>query len=114
MRRALLALLIASALAACASAPAGPQRYAGNWEFQFETSGFVTDSGEGPYWLAAEGDNWPLLIAPFSDAGSPWGRAHIVVEGELSPEGQHGHLGAYKRELRVTRVIASTLVSAPR
>ena len=111
MRRAFLALLLASALAACASAPAGPARYSGNWEFHFETSAFVSDAGEGPYWLVGDGDNWPLLTAPFTQEGRPWGQAHIVVEGELSPEGQYGHLGAYKRELRVTRVIESTLIS---
>lgn len=112
VRRSLLAGLLA--LAACASAPAGPQRYSGNWEFHFETSAFVTDAGEGPYWLAGDGDNWPLLTAPFQQAGGPWGEAHIVVEGELSEPGQSGHLGAYARELRVTRVMESRLVSVRR
>lgn len=111
MRRTFLLGLAALALTACASTSAGPRRYAGNWEFHFETSAFVSDAGDGPYWLVGDGDNWPLLTAPFTQAGSPWGQAHIVFEGELSQKGQYGHLGAYKRELRVTRVIESTLVS---
>ncbi len=64
--------------------------------------------------LAGDGDNWPQLTAPFAQAGGPWGQAHIVVEGELSAPGQYGHLGAYTRELRVTRVIESRLVSVQR
>ncbi len=114
MRRVFLIGLLV--LAACASAaPAGPRRFAGTWAFHFETSAFVTDAGEGPYWLAAvEGEVWPQLTAPFTQAGGPWGEAHIVVEGELSAPGQYGHLGAYERELHVTRVIESTLVSVRR
>jgi hypothetical protein len=111
MRRAFLSGLLA--LAACATtAPAAGQHYSGTWEFHFETSAFVTDAGDGPYWLVGEGDVWPQLTAPFSQTGSPWGRAHVVVEGELSAPGQYGHLGAYARELRVTRVIETQLVSA--
>ena len=30
----------------------------------------------------------------------------LVVEGERSAEGEHGHLGGYDRELVVTRVIS--------
>ncbi len=112
MRRAFLAGVFA--LAACASAPVGPPRFSGSWEFHFETSAFRTDAGEGPYWLAGDGEVWPQLTAPLTQAGSPWGEAHIVVEGELSAPGSYGHLGAYARELRVTRVIESRLVSVRR
>jgi hypothetical protein len=112
MRRAFLAGLLA--LAACASAPAGPRRFSGSWEFHFETSAFRTDAGAGPYWLAGDGEVWPQLTAPFTQAGTPWGELHIVVEGELSAPGSYGHLGAYTRELRVTRVLESRLVSLRR
>lgn len=111
MRRKFLIGLAGFTLAACASAPAGPRRFSGSWAFHFETSAFRTDAGEGPYWLAGDGDVWPQLTAPFTQAGSPWGELYIVVEGELSAPGQYGHLGAYKHELRVTRVIESRLVS---
>lgn len=97
-------------LTACATAePQGPRRFAGTWDFHFETSSFVSDAGEGPYWLAANGDVWPQLTAPFAEQGGPWGTLDVVIEGELSAPGQYGHLGAYERELRITRVISSRL-----
>jgi hypothetical protein len=113
MRRFFLASLAAFALAACAgtAAPA-PQRFSGAWDFHFETSSFVTDDGDGPYWLSADGDVWPQVTAPLTEAGGPWGRVHLVIEGELSAPGSYGHLGAYERELRVTRVIASRLIAS--
>lgn len=112
-RRALL--IAALGVSACAANPvSGVRRYAGRWDFHFETSSFVTSDGEGPWWLSGEGDAWPALTAPFGEAGSPWGVLDIVVEGELSAPGQYGHLGAYDRELRITRVISTRLVQAHR
>jgi hypothetical protein len=34
-----------------------------------------------------------------------WGRAFVVLEGEVSPPGSYGHLGQYPREIVITRVI---------
>lgn len=115
MRRAFLAGLLGLALAACAGAPApAAQRYAGSWDWRFETSAFTTDDGQGPWWLHAEGAAWEQLNAPLAlEAGGPWGRVHIVVEGELSAPGRYGHLGAYERELRVARVIEARRIGAP-
>ncbi len=112
MRRWFLGALLGLGLAACASsAPAAPQRFAGVWDWHFETSSFVTEDGRGPWWLSAEGAAWEALNAPFAAAGrGPWGRLRVVVEGELSEPGQYGHLGAYERELRVTRVVEARLV----
>ncbi|MEZ5996260.1 MAG: hypothetical protein R3C25_10955 [Hyphomonadaceae bacterium] len=113
MRRTFLAALLGLALAACATDDqAMPTRYEGTWAFHFETSSFVADGGGDPAWLVAEGDVWRQLTAPLAVAGGPWGSAHIVVEGALSPPGHYGHLGAYTRELRVTRVIETRLISA--
>lgn len=114
MRRLFLIGLASLALAACASsAPAGPQRFSGTWDWHFETSAFATDDGQGPYWLHAEGAAWDALNAPLRrSGGGPWGRVHAVVEGELSAPGRYGHLGAYERELRVTRVIEARLIEA--
>lgn len=116
MRRLFLAGLLGLALASCAgSAPAGERRFSGTFDFHFETASFAPDNGGGPYWLSAEGETWNQITAPLTEAGvGPWGRVHIVVEGRLSPEGHYGHLGAYSRELRVTRVIESRLISASR
>ena len=109
MRRVFLAGLLGLALAACTTpSSGGSQRFSGTWDWHFETSSFVTDEGRGPYWLAAEGDTWDALNAPLRASGEgPWGRLHVVVEGELSAPGRYGHLGAYDRKLRVRRVISS-------
>lgn len=113
MRRGFLIGLLALSLTACASAQAGPQRYSGTWAWGFETSAFLTDGGQGPYWLEAEGPLWSEIGAPIERSGrGPWGRVHLIVEGELSPAGQFGHLGAYRHKLRVTRVIQAELISA--
>ncbi|MGE3251787.1 MAG: hypothetical protein AB7J28_08490 [Hyphomonadaceae bacterium] len=112
-RRTLLAFVLPLALIACASAHAGheanAERFEGVWDFHFETSSFRTTDRQGPYWLSGDGEVWPQLTAPFGATGHPWGTLDVVVEGELSAPGQYGHLGAYERELRVTRVISSRL-----
>lgn len=113
MRRALLASLLALALSACASSAASPaaQRFEGVFTWHFETSSFAPDAGGGPYWLSGE-NAWEQIVAPIEQSGrGPWGRVHLIVEGELSPEGHYGHLGGYDHELRVTRVIESRLIS---
>lgn len=112
MRRFFLAGLLGLFLSACVT-PGAPQRYSGTWDWHFETSAFTTDDGQGPYWLAAEGEVWDQLNAPLRNSGAgPYGRVHLVVEGVLSEPGGYGHLGAYQRELRVTRVLEARLISA--
>jgi hypothetical protein len=101
---------VALPLLGCATDEAANRNYTGVWQWSFETSAFTTTTGQGPYWLVAEGQTWEQLIAPLRAAGGPWGRVAIVVEGDLSPVGQYGHLGAYSRQLRVTRVIESRLL----
>ena len=114
MNRRSIVLTGLSALCACAgtSQTRNAMRYSGTWDFHFETSSFITDDGRGPWWLSADGEGeiWRRLTAPLEEGGSPWGRVAIVIEGELSEPGRYGHLGAYERELRVTRVISARLI----
>lgn len=111
MRRAFLIALFA--LAACVTAPAGhPQRFSGTLYWSFETSAFRTDDGQGPYWLSSE-TVWPQVVAPLQASGhGPYGRVHLIIEGDLSPPGHYGQLGSYSNELKVTRVIESRLIAA--
>ena len=111
MRRAFLAGLLALALSACANT-AGQRTFTGVWEWGFETSAFTTADGAGPYWLVATGSNHETLTEPLRSAGSVYGRVAIVVEGTLSEDGHYGQLGAYRRQLTVTRVIEARLMSA--
>jgi hypothetical protein len=114
MRRAFLGILLGLVLSAGSTpAASSPLRFAGEWALHFETSAFTASDGGGPYWLSAGRAVWEQLGAPFAAHGAgPWGRAQIVVEGTLSAPGRYGHLGAYERELRVTRVIDVRVVSA--
>ena len=105
MRRAFSAGVAALALSACATTPT-TARYSGTWDWHFETSSFSTDDGRGPWWLHADGAEWEQINAPLSEAGAgTWGRVHLIVEGELSPPGQYGHMAAYERQFRITKVL---------
>ena len=115
MRRAFLLALVSFALGACAlPASAYTQRFSGTFDLHFETSSFHPDGGGGPYWVSFEGDTLERIAGPLdqSDDRGTWGQFHIVVEGNLSPEGHYGHLGGYRRELRVTRVIESRVLAS--
>ena len=110
MRRAFLFTLMAFALVACTTTTAH-QRFSGTLDWSFETSAFRTDDGQGPWWLSAEDGKWRDVVAPLQTTGGPYGHLHVVVEGELSAPGHYGHMGAYERTLRVTRVIETRLLS---
>lgn len=114
MRHAFLLGLASLVLAACASpASARAQRFSGSYDWHFETSSFRPDGGGGPYWLSGEGDTLERITAALGHSGrGTWGQFHIVVEGRLSEEGRYGHMGGYRRELHVTRVIETRLISS--
>lgn len=102
-------------LVGCATVgPSAVSRFAGVWDWRFETSSFAPEpASDGPWWLFADGDAWEQLSAPITrSGGGPWGRAHLLVEGELSAPGAFGHLSAYRRELRVTQVIEARVIEA--
>lgn len=86
---------------------AGAQVHAGLFRQGFEQSDFYPDAGGGPWWLTHDGDLWSQISAHASGSGR--GMAVVVrleVEGEVSPPGRHGHVGAYERELVVSRVVS--------
>jgi hypothetical protein len=107
-------LLLFACLLLCACAtPLAAQRYTGDLVWSFETSSFTTDDGRGPWWLSGQGEAWSAVTAPIERSGhGPWGRVHLVIEGNLSAPGHFGQLGRYQRQLQVTRVISSTLIAA--
>jgi hypothetical protein len=114
MRRRTFIVGLGALAAGCASTANEPvATFSGEWEWRFETSAFTANDGRGPWWLSGEGDVWAQLSAPIMQAGDgPWGRVRLTVEGELSAPGSYGHLGAYERELRVTRVLRAELIEA--
>jgi hypothetical protein len=107
-----LALIAASMLVAASKPPPRTPVFTGTLEIGFEQVSFANDDGRGPYWLSAESGAWEDLTAPLTEnCTMPWGRVRVVVEGVLSEEGRHGHLGAYERELRVTNVREATFIA---
>lgn len=108
-----LASLLMLALSACATSPA-THRYAGVYVYGFEIEAFYSYDGGDPYWVSAEPAAHEALQAPIPHPVDPQAGARVVVEvqGVLSQPGRYGHLGAYSRELHVTRVISARLESA--
>jgi len=121
MRRAFLFGLMGLAVLAggCASASAQqeePARYRGLYVFGFETSTFVPDGADRGWWVEATPEARHALHAAALPRPQPHDAIFVraEVEGELSPPGQYGHLGAYERTLTITRVISAVGERAPR
>jgi hypothetical protein len=107
--RVLLASLLLLALSACATT--GGRSYSGVYVYGFETEAFYSYEGGDPYWVSADPDAYAALQAPLPRPIDPQHstRVIVVVQGVLSPPGLYGHLGAYTRELHVTRVVSARL-----
>jgi hypothetical protein len=104
-----LASLLMFALSACATTPA--RHYSGVYVTAFETEAFYSYDGGDPYWVSADAAAQAALQAPIPHPFDPQTGVRVVVEvqGVLSPPGRYGHLGAYTRELHVTRVLSAHL-----
>jgi hypothetical protein len=72
--------------------------FAGYYGNGFEISAFLPAGTKERWWLSGGGNR----SLPNCDPTNP---CYLVVRGHISGQGPHGHLGAYKRELRVTEVI---------
>jgi hypothetical protein len=73
--------------------------FAGYYGNGFEISDFRPAGTNERWWVSGGGNPRPL---PNCDPTNP---CYLVVRGQISGLGPHGHLSAYKRELRVTEVI---------
>ena len=73
--------------------------FAGYYSNGFEISDFRPAGTNERWWVSGGGNPRSL---PNCDPANP---CYLVVRGQLSGQGPHGHLSAYKRELRVTEVI---------
>lgn len=83
--------------------------YEGVYVSGFETSSFTPCGETDVHWWVHPSDD---LVARYNairgeQAGRGLGpHVRLVLEGDLSPEGEYGHLGASPRALTVTRVMA--------
>ncbi len=79
----------------------------GTYQWGFEESAFFPDGccSKKPYW-------WTYPNQLDKDVGTKWGALgkppalRLVVRGNLSAFGSHGHLGAYRREVQPTALIS--------
>jgi hypothetical protein len=110
-----LALTAPLALAACSAPQSGAQRYTGLYEVGFERQAFTDDASGETWWVTLSPQAQEAMRAARpAGATTPFGwRIRAEVEGVLSAEGSYGHLGAYKRQLAITRVLGAKLEPKP-
>jgi len=112
------ATLAAAALASCATAPAGPQRYSGEVLIWFEGQSFRADGEDAPWALGFTSDAMRELGAVYPENYAPPGasatRIVVNVEGVLAPANpdahRYGPIGRYEHYLTITRVIDARLL----
>ena len=84
-----------------------PRTFSGRFDYAFEVMAFTPAGSRERWWLG--GNSLPItrhLVAPIGAVPAMRSPVFVTVEGRLSSPGMHGHLGAYIRELQVTRVIS--------
>mgnify|MGYP001087042858 FL=1 len=88
----------------CATAkqPAPSKVFSGTYFYNFESSSFTPD-GKGESWCLS--GNMQQAELPAKGASGPWGTAHFVVLGTLSPPGHYCNLGASRYVLTVSQVL---------
>jgi hypothetical protein len=106
-----LFLLVCLLAGACRPAKFGEPNpkatFRGYGHCQFEGSYFIGCGSNVPFWLNCREPSMLSFVElqdscdvrPCSVAG-----VYLELEGELSPEGSHGHLGLWKREITPTHI----------
>jgi len=107
-------LALSLALAACTT-HSGPQRFAGLYALGFEMQAFTADGSNETWWATLEPQAQAERKAALPENAAPrfGSRIRAEVEGTLSEPGHYGHLGAYPRQLTITRVISAKRETAP-
>jgi hypothetical protein len=101
-------------LAACSSAAPTTERFTGLYADGFEMQAFTADGRGESWWVNLEPPARETINAVKGANAPPFGfRIRAVVEGRLSDPGHYGHLGAYPRQLTITRVLSAKLEASP-
>jgi hypothetical protein len=108
------AIVLSLALAACTT-HSGPQRYTGVYALAFEMQAFKADGASEAWWATLEPDAQAELQAALPANAAPrlGSRIRAEVEGALSKPGHYGHMGAYPRQITITRVLSAKLEPKP-
>ena len=109
------------------SIPPGPTitrdvEFTGHFTSSFEVSSFVPCAPETPvpgyfsnaYWVSSTPESGfydrYIDVTGTPRAQQPAGKTvYVHIIGDLSPEGEHGHLGGYSHEITVTQVLEMSL-----
>ena len=115
-----VSMMLASLLTSCTSFVKSEATFEGLYATSFEASVFypcgmtenIEDQGnkDMEYWLTSTPDSgFHEQLEKFSDLAEPTGlRVYVKFTGVLSPTkpfGGYGHLGMYKNEVTVTRIL---------
>jgi hypothetical protein len=114
-------LLALIALSACATAPAGPsetRRFSGVYVNGWEVQLFIEEGRENendPYWVSMSEQARASMEGVLPDVYEPGEGVNVRTqfEGRLSPPGQYGHLGAFRRVVLIENVITAGLIGRP-
>ena len=83
--------------------------YRGRYTKRFEVSAFQPCGSSEQWWVTGRVER--LIAALTSPEGFVGGTAYVELRGRVSSHGRYGHLGGYRREFVVDRVL---LARAPR
>lgn len=83
--------------------------FQGHYTKRFEIDSFRPCGQDEDWWVKHETD--ALIRAVTNANGMVGGELYVEVEGTVSDRGSYGHLGAYDREIRVSKVLRT---EAPR
>jgi TPR repeat protein len=107
-----LASRLAAAICIAAGSPAEGQteaEYRGCYTGGFEVSAF-TPLGTRENWWTKWDTSTAMLDAALKDApgrGAISPTLLVVIQGRVSEEGRHGHMGQYSRQITVSRILAA-------
>jgi hypothetical protein len=109
-----LLICLAALLASCTQSSSWPSSgiYSGYYTYGFEVSRFVPKGTKEKWWLSGKVPCQPQYTKEtVARAPRVTPMLYIEVRGTLSPEGHHGHLGAYSRELIAQEVLVCRWLS---
>jgi hypothetical protein len=106
---------LALLLAAC-SIHGGPERYTGLYADSFEMQAFTADGAKETWWATLEPEARAAInAAKGPEPRPPFGfRIRAEIEGTLSAPGHYGHMGAYPRQITITRILKAKRESSAR
>lgn len=97
--------IAAAALLALAATPAGSAEFSGVYVSGFEVSAFDPCSAAERWWLETTGEAgpgfWKRVRAVEGKGAGGRVFIYMVVDGDISEKGAHGHLGQYARRITV-------------